>query len=232
MAVNHFWQLCFGEGLVRTPEDFGSQGKRPSHPKLLDWLSADFMANDWNVKRLLKQIVMSATYRQSSHTRPALESADPENQLLARAPRYRLTAEMIRDNALDASGLISTRMGGGGSKPYDLTESFKPMGHDKGRGFGAAQRVHVLETNRPGPGDDGARRQQTGRLSGQARDHRHPTAGVGADERPAVRRGRAHARRGHGVEHGDNIQSIIRETFRTLTSREPSGPGCAAEKAA
>jgi len=222
VAVNHFWQLCFGEGLVRTPEDFGSQGKRPSHPELLDWLSADFMANGWNVKRLLKQIVMSATYQQSSHTRPALESADPENQLLARAPRYRLTAEMIRDNALDASGLISTRMGGGGSKPYDLTESFKPMGHDKGEGL--YRRSVYTFWKRTGPAPvmmalDASKRDV-------CRAKRETTATPlqalvlmnGPQFVEAARMlGAAMVR-----EHGDNIQSIVRETFRTLTSREPS----------
>ncbi len=223
VAVNHFWQLCFGEGLVRTPEDFGSQGKRPSHPELLDWLSADFMANGWNVKRLLKQFVMSATYRQSSHTRPSLETADPENLLFARAPRYRLTAEMIRDNVLNASGLISTRMGGGGSKPYDLTESFKPMGHDKGEGL--YRRSVYTFWKRTGPAPvmmalDASKRDV-------CRAKRETTATPlqalvlmnGPQFVEAARKlGEAMVR-----EHGDNIRSIVRETFRTLTSREPSG---------
>ena len=223
VAVNHFWQLCFGEGLVRTPEDFGSQGKRPSHPELLEWLSADFMANDWNVKHLLKQLVVSATYRQSSQTRPVLETADPENQLLARAPRYRLTAEMIRDNALNASGLISTRMGGGGSKPYDLTESFKPIGHDKGEGL--YRRSVYTFWKRTGPAPvmmalDASKRDV-------CRAKRETTATPlqalvlmnGPQFVEAARKlGEAMLR-----EHGDNIRSIVRETFRTLTSREPSG---------
>jgi len=222
VAVNHFWQLCFGEGLVRTPEDFGIQGKRPSHPELLDWLSTDFMANGWNVKRLLKQIVTSATYRQSSLTRPVLESSDPENQLLARAPRYRLTAEMIRDNALDASGLISTRMGGGGSKPYDLTESFKPMGHDKGEGL--YRRSVYTFWKRTGPAPvmmalDASKRdvcrakRETTSTPLQALVLMNGPQFVEA----ARKLGEAMVR-----EHGDNIDSIVHETFRTLTSREPS----------
>ena len=222
VAVNHFWQICFGNGLVRTPEDFGIQGKRPSHPALLDWLASDFMENDWNVKRLLKQIVMSATYQQSSLTRPLLEASDPENNLLARSPRYRLTAEMIRDNALNTSGLMSDRMGGGGSKPYDLTESFKPMGHDKGEGL--YRRSVYTFWKRTGPAPvmmalDASKRDV-------CRAKRETTATPlqalvlmnGPQFVEAARKlGESMVR-----EHGDNIYSIIKDMFRKLTSREPS----------
>ena len=222
VAVNHFWQICFGNGLVRTPEDFGIQGKRPSHPALLDWLASDFMENDWNVKRLLKQIVMSATYQQSSLTRPLLEASDPENNLLARSPRYRLTAEMIRDNALNTSGLMSDRMGGGGSKPYDLTESFKPMGHDKGEGL--YRRSVYTFWKRTGPAPvmmalDASKRDV-------CRAKRETTATPlqalvlmnGPQFVEAARKlGESMVR-----EHGDNIRSIINNMFRKLTSREPS----------
>ena len=224
VAVNHFWQICFGNGLVRTPEDFGIQGKRPSHPGLLDWLASDFMENDWNVKRLLKQIVMSATYQQSSLTRPSLETSDPENILLARAPRYRLTAEMIRDNALNTSGLMSTRMGGSGSKPYDLTESFKPMGHDKGEGL--YRRSVYTFWKRTGPAPvmmalDASKRDV-------CRAKRETTATPlqalvlmnGPQFVEAARKvGESMVR-----EHGNNIDSIIQDMFRKLTSREPSEP--------
>ncbi|HIE98222.1 MAG TPA: DUF1553 domain-containing protein, partial [Fuerstia sp.] len=97
VAVNRFWQTTFGNGLVRSPEDFGSQGLAPSHPLLLDWLAAEFLANGWNVKRLLKQLVMSSTYRQSSITSPDQYRRDPENTWLTHAPVFRLTAEMLRD---------------------------------------------------------------------------------------------------------------------------------------
>ena len=222
VAVNHFWQICFGNGLVRTPEDFGIQGKRPSHPALLDWLASDFMENDWNVKRLLKQIVMSATYQQSSLTRPFLEASDPENNLLARSPRYRLTAEMIRDNALNTSGLMSDRMGGSGSKPYDLTESFKPMGQDKGEGL--YRRSVYTFWKRTGPAPvmmalDASKRDV-------CRAKRETTATPlqalvlmnGPQFVEAARKlGESMVR-----EHGDNIHSIIKDMFRKLTSREPS----------
>ncbi len=118
VVVNRYWQMFFGEGLVDTPEDFGNQGALPSHPELLDWLAVTFRVNGWDVKELLKEIVMSQTYRQSSVTTPQLREKDPDNRLLARGPRYRLQAEMIRDNALVASGLLVPEIGGPSVKPY------------------------------------------------------------------------------------------------------------------
>lgn len=118
VAVNRYWQMLFGKGLVRTPEDFGAQGEYPTHPELLDWLAVDFRENGWDVQRFLKQIVMSHTYRQTSRVTPELLEQDPENILLARAPRFRLQSEFIRDNALAISGLLNDKMGGPGVKPY------------------------------------------------------------------------------------------------------------------
>jgi len=118
VAINRYWQMIFGKGLVKSAEDFGSQGTQPSHPELLDWLAADFITNDWDIKHALKQMVMSHTYRQSSTCPEDLRIADPENLLLARAPSYRWPAEMIRDNALKASGLLVDSIGGPSVKPY------------------------------------------------------------------------------------------------------------------
>ncbi|WP_255713011.1 DUF1553 domain-containing protein [Rhodopirellula halodulae] len=117
VAVNRFWQLLFGVGLVKTSEDFGNQGEVPSHPELLDELTVSFVESGWDVKALLKRIVMSKTYRQSSNATPEAFNADAENRLLSRGPRYRLDAEMIRDQILFQSGLLSTRMHGPSVKP-------------------------------------------------------------------------------------------------------------------
>ncbi|MEO6726489.1 MAG: DUF1553 domain-containing protein [Blastocatellia bacterium] len=161
VQVNRFWQMLFGTGLVKTVEDFGSQGELPSHPELLDWLAVEFRDGTslhgtgsgsglvgsasrnirgnpvatargtepaaWNVKALLKTIVMSATYRQSSKASPKLLQRDPENRLLARGPRLRLPAEMIRDQALTASGLLVERLGGPSVKPYQPDGLWKDM---------------------------------------------------------------------------------------------------------
>ena len=118
VAVNRFWQHYFGFGLVKTSEDFGNQGEMPSHPELLDWLSIYFRESGWDVKALQKMIVMSHTYRQSSLVGGALLEVDPENRMLARGPSKRLTAEMLRDNALAASGLLNKTIGGESVSPY------------------------------------------------------------------------------------------------------------------
>jgi hypothetical protein len=118
VAANRFWQNFFGTGLVKTTEDFGNQGEMPSHLKLLDWLAISFRESGWDVKALCKLIVMSATYRQDSKASEKLKDKDPENRLLARGPANRMTAEMIRDNALMASGLINAKIGGRSIKPY------------------------------------------------------------------------------------------------------------------
>ena len=118
VTVNRLWQMLFGAGLVRTPEDFGSQGERPTHPRLLDWLAAEFMESGWDVKAFLRTVVTSATYRQSSRQTPELTRRDPENLLLARAPRFRLPAQVIRDQALAVSGLLAEKLGGPSVKPY------------------------------------------------------------------------------------------------------------------
>ena len=118
VAVNRYWQMFFGRGLVNTPQDFGSQGALPSHPELLDWLAVDFVESGWDLQHLIKQMVLSATYQQSSQGSEELMELDPENTLLARGPRYRMQAEMIRDNALLASGLLVENVGGESVKPY------------------------------------------------------------------------------------------------------------------
>jgi len=118
VVVNNLWAMLFGNGLVRTPEDFGLQGERPTHPELLDWLAVEFMESGWDVKHILKVMATSATYRQSSVASPALLTRDPENRLLARAPRFRLPAWMLRDAALRSSGLLNPALGGPPVRPH------------------------------------------------------------------------------------------------------------------
>src|SRR5206468_4048552 len=118
VTVNRYWQMYFGTGIVKTLEDFGTQGERPSHPELLDWLAVEFIQSGWNIKALQKLIVTSATYRQSPNVNERLLVKDPDNRLLARAPRLRLPAEVIRDQALSASGLLARALDGPSVKPY------------------------------------------------------------------------------------------------------------------
>ena len=126
VVVNRFWQGLFGHGLVRTAEDFGSQGARPVYPEVLDWLARRFIQSGWDTKALLKTIVMSRTYRQRSIADAKTMADDPDNEWLARGPRFRLSAEMLRDNALAAAGLLSERLGGPPVNPYEMSEAFKP----------------------------------------------------------------------------------------------------------
>ncbi|HWQ36817.1 MAG TPA: DUF1553 domain-containing protein [Blastocatellia bacterium] len=139
VAVNRYWQMYFGLGLVKTAEDFGSQGEPPVHPELLDWLATEFIRTGWNIKAMQKLIVTSATYRQSSKVTPALIERDPENRLLARGPRFRLPAEMVRDNALAVSGLLNDKIGGPSVLPYHPKGLWEEMAF--GDGFSAQEYV-------------------------------------------------------------------------------------------
>lgn len=132
VAVNRVWQMLFGRGIVNTPEDFGSQGSLPSHPELLDWLAVDFRENGWDVKALIKKIVLSATYQQSSDISKEKRDRDKENIYLARGPIKRLSSEMIRDNALAISGLMDQSLGGPWVKPYQPSGVWKELANQIG----------------------------------------------------------------------------------------------------
>ena len=144
VTVNRFWQMYFGTGLVKTVQDFGSQGDWPMHLDLLDWLATEFMDSGWNVKALQKTIVMSATYRQSSAVTPEFLQRDPENRLLSRGPRFRLGPEMIRDQALAVSGLLVEKVGGPSVKPYQPAGLWQELaggdGYHRDRGEGLYRR--------------------------------------------------------------------------------------------
>ena len=118
VLANRLWKICFGAGLSTKLDDLCAQGQWPTHPRLLDYLAADLVDNGWNLKRSLKQLVMTSTYRQSSLVTPLAHQRDPYNRYLARQARFRLDAEMVRDNALWISGLLVERVGGPSVKPY------------------------------------------------------------------------------------------------------------------
>jgi hypothetical protein len=143
VIVNRYWQMYFGTGIVKTAEDFGSQGEYPSHPELLDWLASEFRESGWGVKHIQRLIVTSATYRQASSITPALAAKDPENRLLARGPRMRLQAEFIRDQALAVSGLLNDEIGGHSVSPYQPPGLWEEMAF--GREFSAQSYVQSKE---------------------------------------------------------------------------------------
>ena len=131
VTVNRMWNEIFGAGLVETTEDFGIMGQRPSHPELLDWLAVEFRESGWNMKHMYKLMVMSAAYRQSSESTPGQLSKDPKNLLLARGPRFRMDAEMLRDIALESSGLLVNKIGGPSVKPYQPANVWESVGYPK-----------------------------------------------------------------------------------------------------
>jgi len=141
VTVNRLWQQFFGQGIVKTANDFGSQGTPPTHPELLDWLAIDFREHGWDVKRFVKQLVMSQTYRQSSKATAELLATDPENKWLARGPRHRLDAEVLRDQALFVSGLLNQTVGGKGVRPYQPDNIWEPVAYS-----GSNTRSYVRDT--------------------------------------------------------------------------------------
>jgi hypothetical protein len=204
VAVNRFWAQIFGTGLVETEEDFGTQGAPPSHPELLDWLAVEFRESGWDVKALLRTIVTSATYRQDSRIAPESLERDPRNRLLARGARFRLEAEMVRDQALACAGLLSPKMYGPSVFPPqpdgmwqaafngDRTWSTS-TGEDRWR-----RGLYVFWRRTCSVSLDGDVRCAEPRdLHSPAHSYEHAAAGVRVAERPGVRGGCASARAAH-----------------------------------
>ncbi len=222
VTVNRYWQMMFGAGLVSTQEDFGSQGRPPTHPALLNWLARDFVDNGWDVQRLLKQIALSATYRQSSDLSSGeLATIDPENTLLYRFPAPRLSAEMIRDNALEVSGLMVDQVGGIPVKPYDIALSFKPSKIGKGDDLYRRSIYTYWKQTGPAPlmTTLNASKRDVCRVRLERTDS--PLQGLVLLNSPQfVEAARTLAHR-LVEKHGSDTDAIIRETYRRLTSRVP-----------
>jgi len=230
VAVNQIWYLMFGRGIVETVEDFGSQGALPTHPELLDWLAVDFQENGWDLKRLIRQMVTSATYRQSSVIRPELAELDPGNYLLARGPRYRRSAEMIRDNILAASGLLEYRIGGPSAFPYQppglwkevMTHAFFPEYQEDPEGLYRRSIYTFWKRNMPPPSMlifDAASRAEC-----QVRRQRSSTplqALVLLNDPQIVEGCRALAEQ-LMQESNSPREELLSKAFRKLTSRHPT----------
>jgi hypothetical protein len=220
--VNRFWQSYFGTGIVKTVEDFGSQGEWPSDPELLDWLATEFIRTGWNIKAMQKTIVMSATYRQSSAASAELVARDPENRLLARGPRFRLSAEEVRDQALAASGLLVEKLGGPSVKPWQPAGLWKELsgGADYQQDHGPAEYRRSLYTfwKRAAPPPMMMNFESSGREMCMARETRTNTPLQALDlmnDRIFVEAARVLAQRmmrEGGIEYG----------FRLVTARKPS----------
>ena len=174
VAVNRYWEQIFGVGLVETPEDFGMRSKLPVHPELLDWLAVEFTTTmKWDVKKLIKLMVTSAAYRQSSKVTPEMQQRDPDNRLFGRGPRFRSSAETVRDQALFVSGLLSPKMFGPSVRPPQ--PQHRPerglrardrLGHQHRRRQISPGPVHLLAAHDPLSVDDHVRRPESQCLPG------------------------------------------------------------------
>lgn len=221
VTVNRFWQSIFGRGLVRTSDDFGSQGTPPEYQGVLDALATEFIRSGWDVKALLKGIVMSQTYKQDSLGSPELTADDPENVLLARGSRFRLPAEAVRDTFLSASGLLSRKMGGAPVNPYESTEAFRPIPADKGEG--SLRRSLYTRWRRTSPPPammafDSARRAVCS--AKRERTNTPLQALVLLNGTQYVEAARVLGERLHKA-YADNLESMIEEAFLACLSRFP-----------
>lgn len=231
VAVNQIWHLIFGRGIVETVEDFGNQGALPTHPELLDWLAIDFQENGWDVKRLIRQLVTSATYRQSSKIRPELQEIDPENYLLARGHRYRRSAEMVRDNILAASDLLDPHIGGPSAFPYQPPGLWKEvMAHaffpeyeiDYEKGLYRRSVYTFWKRNMPPPGMlifDAASRAE---CQVRRQQSSTPSQALLLLNDPQILEGCRVLAENRWQEDPGDIKTATHKLFRLLTSRAPT----------
>ncbi|WP_437187407.1 DUF1553 domain-containing protein [Planctomicrobium sp. SH668] len=221
VAVNRYWQMIFGAGLVRTTEDFGVQGEWPTHPELFDWLSRDFIDEGWSLKKLIKKMVMSSTYQQSAFTSAEKMAIDPANQWLSRATSERLTAEMLRDNALAVSGLLVKKIGGPPARPYEMEVAFKPLAKDQGEGL--YRRSLYTYWSRTGPAPvmmtlDAAKRDVCQVRRERTLSPLQPLVLLNGPQ--FVEAARMLAERAMKA-HPDHPEAIITDMYRLATSRAP-----------
>ena len=226
MAVNRDWQMLFGTGLVKTVDDFGAQGEPPSHPELLDWLASEFIRSGWDVKAMLRLMVTSATYRQSSRGTPGKYRHDPENRLLARGPRLRLPAEMIRDQALRLGGLLVERTGGPSVKPYQppgLWNELADADYIQDAGPSLYRRSLYTFWKRTVPPPSMVAFDAPGRETCVVREmpDRYAAPGPQRAQRCHLRRGRAGLRRANDEGGRDGPAARVAVAFRAATARRP-----------
>jgi hypothetical protein len=234
VAVNRYWQTYFGYGIVKTQEDFGVQGEPPTHPELLDWLATEFIRTGWDVRAMQRLIVTSATYRQSSKTTAALVEKDPENRLLARGPRLRMPAEMVRDTALAASGLLNDAIGGPSVLPYQpkglweelaFGDGFSAQSYEQSHGPDLYRRGMYTLWKRTAPPASLATFDAPDREKCTARRAQTNTplqALVLMNDPTFVEASRALAERALR-EGGKDAKSRLTYAFRLATARKPSG---------
>ena len=223
VTVNRYWQMIFGRGLVSTSEDFGMQGKPPTHPELLDWLARDFVNSGWDLHHLIKKMVLSHTYGQESKILPSTLEEDPENLLLSRAPAHRLPAEMIRDGLLAHSGLLYKKIGGQSVKPYDLKVSFKPINPDKAPNVYRRSVYTFWKRTAPTPvmmAMDASKRDVCSVRREQTESPSQSLIMLNGTQFVESARATADSLvQKHGTQ---NPEDLIEEAFRRLTSRKPT----------